>query len=283
MTLALPLGALTADLGQLIGACLVRLRAAYATPAGAGIVTAGYVLALGVFGRAVWAVARVVRRRRAEWRRHRLLVRFAGERLPDLPAVVVDAPHAAAYSVAGRRKAVVVTRGIVDLLSGAELSAVLAHENAHLAARHHRLLTAAAVVAQALPIVPLLREAPARVGRLLEMDADEHAVAHHEPRVIASALVAVATGKRQTGTPQTGTPQTAVPGPNANAGLRPGGVPREGPHSQAGADAIARVNRLLDPPARLPAARRGLARVGIVALTVAPLLLAAAPMAVALV
>ena len=36
VTLALPTGALTVDLGHLIGACLMRLRAAYGTPAGWG-------------------------------------------------------------------------------------------------------------------------------------------------------------------------------------------------------------------------------------------------------
>ena len=161
VTVFLPASGLTIDVGHLIGACLGRLRAAYGTPAGAGIVTAGQVLTAGMLLRGAWTGVRVVRRRRAERRRHRLLVRWAGAHVPELPAVVLEQAEAAAYAVAGPQRTVVVTRGIVDLLSGPELSAVLAHEHAHLAARHHRWLTAAALVAQALPIVPLLRDAPA--------------------------------------------------------------------------------------------------------------------------
>jgi len=174
--------------------------------------------------------------------------------------VVLEQPGAAAFAVGGQQNTVVVTRGIIDLLSGDELSAVLAHEHAHLAARHHRWLTAAALVAQALPFVPLPRDAPALVGRLLEMDADELAATRHEPRVIASALVAVAT--------------SAV----ALAPERPSGAPQ----ITGGADALARVQRLLRPPAGLPAGRQALARAAIAALATGPLLLAAAPIVYAL-
>jgi len=260
VTVFLPASGLTIDIGHLIGACLGRLRAAYGTPAGAGIVTAGQVLTAGMLLRGAWTGVRFVRRRRAERRRHRLLVRWAGAHLPELRAVVLEQPGAAAFAVGGQQNTVVVTRGIIDLLSGDELSAVLAHEHAHLAARHHRWLTAAALVAQALPFVPLPRDAPALVGRLLEMDADELAATRHEPRVIASALVAVAT--------------SAV----ARAAERPSGAPQ----ITGGADALARVQRLLRPPAGLPAGRQALARAAIAALATGPLLLAAAPIVYAL-
>ena len=107
-----------------------------------------------------------------------------------MPGMVSGHYHAA-YSVGGRRPAIVVTSGAVDLLTAPQLGAVLAHERAHLGRRHHRWALAAALVAEAMPLVPLLREAPARVGRLLEMDADERAANDHEPYVLASALVAV--------------------------------------------------------------------------------------------
>jgi len=279
VTVFLPASGLTVDVGQLIGACLTRLRAAYGTPAGAGLATAGQVLTVGMLSRGAWAAAQVLRRRRAEQRRHRLLLRWAGADVPDVSAVVLEQTEAAAYAVAGRQRTVVVTRGIVDLLSGPELSAVLAHEQAHLAARHHRWLTAAALVAHALPVVPLLRDAPARVGRLLEMEADELAAAHHEPLVIASALVAVATS--------TVTPRAAVPYAKPaviahRAGAAAGGGQAPAPRSAGGSEALARVQRLLHPPARLPALRRALARTAIAALTMGPLLLAAAPIMVAL-
>ena len=117
------------------GACLGRLRAAYATPAGAGIVTAGQVLTAGILARGGWAVVRVVRRRRDERRRHRLLVRLAARRAARRARDRARPPRRGGLRGGGSGgRTVVVTRGIVDLLTGPELSAVLAHENAHLAA-----------------------------------------------------------------------------------------------------------------------------------------------------
>jgi predicted transcriptional regulator/Zn-dependent protease with chaperone function len=269
MTIILPPSAVFADVGRLVGACLIRLRAAYGTPAGAGIVTAGQVLSIATLGRMAWAIGRVGHRRRTERRRHRLLIRLAGGRRPDVPAVVLDCPGPAAYSVAGRRPEVVVTSGAVDLLTGPQLGAVLAHERAHLRRRHHRWALAAALVAEVMPVVPLLREAPARVGRLLEMDADEHAADHHEPRVLASALVTVTSAGGHT---------AAVPGGATPIVGRPRGAGATG----AGAEALARVHRILRPPDRLPRRRAAITRAAVVALTVAPLVLATAPAVVAL-
>jgi bla regulator protein blaR1 len=264
VTIILPPSALFADLGQLVGACLVRLRAAYGTPAGAGIVTAGQVLSAATLARVAWAMGRVAHRRHGERRRHRLLVRLAGGHRPDVPAVVLDCPGPAAYSVAGRRPQVVVTSGALDLLSPPQLGAVLAHEQAHLRRRHHRWALAAALVAEAMPLVPLLREAPTRVGRLLEMDADERAADHHEPRVLASALVAV----------------TSAGG--SAAGAPSGAASVAGSSGSVATDALARVHRILRPPDRLPWRREALTRAAVVALTVAPLVLATAPAVVAL-
>jgi Zn-dependent protease with chaperone function len=282
VTVFLPASGLTIDLGHLIGACLSRLHAAYGTPAGAGLATAGQVLTAGLLLRGAWTGARFVRRRRADRRRHRLLVRWAGAPVPELRAVVLEQPGAAAFAVGGAQRTVVVTRGIVDLLSGAELSAVLAHEHAHLAARHHRWLTAAAFVAQALPLVPLLRDAPAHVGRLLEMDADELAATHHEPRVIARALVAVASAAVPTSAVATSAPSLVGPGTGGVTDGRGRRATRPSGAGTGGAEALARVQRLLRPPAGLTAGCRALARAAIAALAVAPLLLAAAPMVFAL-
>ncbi|MCE0765996.1 M56 family metallopeptidase [Pseudonocardia kujensis] len=261
VTIALPASALSADLGQLIGACLHRLRAAYGTPTG-GIVTAGQVLLVAVVVRIGWAAGQVAHRRRTESRRHRLLLRLAGRRRAHLSALVVDHPGAAAYSLAGRHSAIVVTSGAIELLTEPQLGAVLAHEKAHLVARHHRRQAAAALVAAVLPVVPLLREAPARVGRLLEMDADELASERHEPRVLASALVAVTGAGSRLGlaNPPPAIATTTAAGPAA--------------------DAVARIHRLLRPPEHLR--RHTLTRAAVVGLTIAPLLLATAPALVAL-
>lgn len=268
VTIILPPSALFTDLGQLAGACLDRLRAAYGTPAGAGIVTAGQVLSLALLARLVWAVTTVARRRHVQRRRHRLLLRLAGGHRPDVPAVVLDCPGPAAYSVSGRRPAVVVTRGAVELLTGPQLGAVLAHERAHLSRRHHRWTLAALLVAEAMPLVPLLRDAPARVGRLLEMDADERAADHHEPRVLASALVAVTTA--------------GVLGDSSGRPRNVNGDTGPAPPAGAAAEALDRVQRILRPPDRLPRRREALARAVVVALMAAPVVLATAPALVTL-
>lgn len=59
----------------------------------------------------------------------RLVGRFTGE--PNV--VVIDAPEPVAYCVAGRPPVIVVTSATLAVLENDELSAVLAHERAHLA------------------------------------------------------------------------------------------------------------------------------------------------------
>ena len=255
-TLVLPASSLTTDLGQLIGACLTRVRAAYTSPGGAALVVPGQALSVGLVTRILWVAGRLAASRRTERRRHQLLIRLAGRQLADADAVVLDAPGAVAYCVAGRRPAVIVTSGAMDVLSTQQLGAVLAHEEAHLRARHHRWLYAAALAARSLPFVPLLRETPARLARLLEMDADELAAHQHDPRVLASALVAVGTA-----------------GPSGGISARQ----RETATTVTGSDAAARIRRLLRPPEQLPRRRRTLAHAGVVAVTAGPVLLAALP------
>lgn len=61
----------------------------------------------------------------------------------------------AAYCVAGRYPTVILTTGALRALDPDQLDAVLAHERAHLAGHHHRLLALTpAMVALALGRVP---------------------------------------------------------------------------------------------------------------------------------
>jgi Zn-dependent protease with chaperone function len=255
-TLVLPASSLTTDIGHLIGACLNRVRAAYASPGGAAVVIPGHALSVGLMTRVLWVAGRLAASRRTERRRHQLLIRLAGRRLPEADAVVLDSPGAAAYCVAGRSPTVIVTSGALDVLSAQQLGAVLAHEEAHLRARHHRWLSAATLAARSLPFVPLLRETPARLARFLEMDADELAAHQHDPQVLASALVAVGTT-----------------GPSGGISARQ----HETTTTATGGDAAARIRRLLRPPEQLPRRRRTLAHAGVVAVTAGPVLLAAMP------
>jgi len=258
LTLAVPATALSGGLSHMLGACVLRLRTAYATPGGAAVAGAGLTLSAVVVLRAGWAMVRALRERRTERCRQEQIVTLAARPAADLAAVVVEYPRPAAYCLSGRRPIVVITNAAVNLLTAAQLDAVLAHEHAHLAARHHRRLAAAAVAGQALPELPLLRGLTDQVRRLLEMHADQIASRRHDPQVLATALVAVASGRAE-----------------------PAAAASPATLAAAGTDTTARIRRLLLPPAPLSRPRRALARALTAALLAAPLLLALTPAVIA--
>ena len=257
LTVALPGTALSSGLSDLLGACILRLRAAYVTPGGAAVAGAGLMLSGAIAARVGWACIRVVRARRAERRRQRSLVALCGRPTSTLDAVILDQPQPAAYCLAGREKTVVLTSGALTLLTRPQLAAVLAHEQAHLGARHHRLLAAAALAGRALPELPLMRHLPDQVRRLVEMHADELAACTQDPETLATALVALATAR--SGLPSAPTAALAA----------------------ADSDTAVRIRRLLLPPATLTPRRRRTIRAAVAAFALIPVLVALTPAAVA--
>jgi hypothetical protein len=101
------------------------------------------------------------------------------------------------------------------------MQAVLAHERAHLRGHHHLMLATAAALARAFPAIPLLARAAAELAVLAEMTADDDAARRHDPADLAAALVTL-----------------------AGAGSRSTALTAGGPA------AIARIQRLLAPPAQ---------------------------------
>ena len=259
LTVAMPDTALSSGLSDLLGACILRLRAAYVTPGGAAVAGAGLTLSGAVALRVAWAFLQVVRARRAERRRQRSLVAVCGRPTSALDAVILEQPQPAVYCLAGREKTVVLTSGAIRLLTRPQLAAVLAHEQAHLGARHHRLLAAAALAGNALPELPLMRHLPGQVRRLLEMHADDLAAGAHDPETLATALVAVATARP----------------PRASATARSAAL------AAADSDTAVRIRRLLLPPATLTPRRRRTVRAAVAAFGLIPLLVALTPAAVA--
>jgi len=259
LTLALADTALSIGLSHLLGACILRLRAAYVTPGGAAAAGAGLTLSGVIALRVIWALIRVVIARRAERRRQRILVALCGRQASKRDAVILDQPQPAVYCLPGREKTVILTSGTIELLTRPQLAAVLAHEQAHLGARHHRLLAAAALAGSAVPELPLMRDLPSQVRRLLEMHADDLAASRHDPEILATALVAVATGQSARGS-----------GTVPSAAL-----------AAADSDTAARIRRLLLPPATLSPRRRRTARAAVAAFALIPLLVALTPAAVA--
>ncbi len=106
--------------------------------------------------------------------------------------LLVNADKAAAYCVAGRPNAIVVTTGAMAMLSEPELAAVLAHEQAHLTGRHPQLMMLLRALASAMPRLPLFPAAVESVGRLVEMCADDAAARRHGRDTLLCGLVALA-------------------------------------------------------------------------------------------
>lgn len=115
----------------------------------------------------------------------RRLIRSADVRILDHRAAV-------AYTVPGWHSRVVLSAGLVDLLTEGELSAVVEHERAHLRARHDLLVLPFQAWAVALGWVPGVRPAGRAVSELTEMLADDNAAGRTSCAVLASALAKVA-------------------------------------------------------------------------------------------
>jgi Zn-dependent protease with chaperone function len=253
LTLAVHATALGGGLSHLIGACVLRLRAMYATPGGATVAGLGLILAGAVVARTVVTAVGHLRAAGREALRHAETARLVGHPDPALGAVLVDHARPAAYCVAGRHPTVILTTGALRELDAGQLGAVLAHERAHLASHHHLLLAMAGIGRQVLPFLPLMRDADAQVGRLVELHADDAAARASDPASLATALVVLAT------------------------------APSPAPALAAGAtDAVQRIHRLLGPAEPLGRLRRLQLQATATALALTPVLLALAPAVAAL-
>lgn len=199
---AVALAAVLAAVGSVLAAPEELLRASTSPAERSGVpwlvavavaaVLAGLIVVrlLGVLG----LLAVRTRRRRT---RHRDLVDLLdqAERSTSLGASrsgavlrVLDGGLPFAYCVPGRAPRVVVTGGALDTLDADELRAVLAHEQAHLDARHDLVREAFTALHHAFPVVVRSREARDAVALLLEMLADDAGGRVHGAAAMAGAL-----------------------------------------------------------------------------------------------
>jgi Zn-dependent protease with chaperone function len=227
-----------------------------------GLYSAGVAVLAGastlVVAVALWRYGRRTQRAVASTRLHARAALLAGRELDGAGAVVLEDPRPVAYCVAGRPAAIVVTSGALAVLDKPQLAAVLAHERAHLAGRHHLLATLTRGLAAVFPGVPLFAKGSAEVGRLAELAADDAAARSVGRPALVAALLAIATG-------------TAVPAAPVTRAVPPGAL------AASGHAVPARVERLLDPPGPAAAALFGLAlALASAAFIVVPALLAAA-------
>lgn len=245
--LLVPAPRVSGGLAWLLAECEMALRAKYAHPGGAALAGAGGVLAVSVGARTAWCAAASLTATARAARRHRRRLRLAGRHDPQLGAVVVDHGEPAAYCVPGSRQPVVLTTAALHVLDDEQLSAVLAHERAHQAGRHHLLVALAGVPAMAFPRVPAFRHARDQVARLTELAADD-AAARRSPRLaVAEALLTL--------------------------GAAPAGVLGAG-----GSTAATRVRRLIAAPDPLSRAASTSGAMAVAALGAAPLVLLAIPL-----
>jgi Zn-dependent protease with chaperone function len=139
------------------------------------------VLALGALGWAAVRLRRDLRHRAGTVRRMR------GAGVPHEGLVIADWVAPLAVAVPGRPGHVLVTSGMLRLLSPPERQAVLAHERAHLTHRHHLAVGAAAAAAA---VNPLLTPARTAVTYLVERWADEDAAQAVGDRGLVARTVA---------------------------------------------------------------------------------------------
>lgn len=149
-----------------------------------------------LFGHLVSTLALTFVRIRRQRRRHRDMLSLLGSPSADQPAtLVINHPAPVAYCLpGGARSVTVMSDGLMELLTRAELDAVLIHENAHLHQRHHLLLWAFAAWRSALPWLPTSRLAQRAVSELIEMLADDEALRHVDEVTLVRAIAIVGAG-----------------------------------------------------------------------------------------
>lgn len=248
VTVVVPSVFVSANLAEWLDACVLALRAQYATPGGALLNAIGATATLGLIGRVGYLLITGMRAARRARQEHLDQLNLAARRDTRLGVLIVEHPAAAAYCLPGRARTVVLTSAAISALDDRELAAVLAHERAHMRGRHDLVAVSAEALARTLPFLPVFRWAREESARLVEMIADDDAAAGADRLTVACALVRLAEG--------------SVPAVALGA---------------ADVAALARVHRLLEPAQRIGLARRTVIT-GILALTVViPVAIAAGP------
>ena len=208
------------DVGHLLHACLVTAADGFQHRSAFLTTTAGVVACAGLL-RVGCAAARDLCTGHRIRREQRMLLDLVG--LPQHsggPLRVVPADQPLAYCVPGAGGRIVLSTALRDLLDADELEAVLAHERAHLAGRHHLLLLPARALLAAAPRLRAARRVASAMTTLVEMAADDRACLHAPRRSLVGALLKIG-----------GAPQ-----------------PTAGLAASGGATGV-RIMRLLQPPA----------------------------------
>ncbi|WP_019202774.1 M56 family metallopeptidase [Tsukamurella sp. 1534] len=180
------------------------------------IAVIAFVFTLVIGARLITSTVRLAVRTRRRRARHRNVVDILSQAVDgdshlsaaDLRVLAVDEPLA--YCLPGLRHRVVLSVGTLDQLSHEELTAVLAHERAHLRSRHDLVLEAFTAVHHAFPRLVRSSAALDSVELLVELLADDEAVAKAGPLPLANALVTCAKSPAPRGALAVGSTGTVV-------------------------------------------------------------------------
>lgn len=177
---------------EVVLSCLARLTHAITPWIDDTVAVTGAAALTALTARSSRTVRDQVLQRTRATEQHADTVRIVGRRDALVDIVWLPHPVPLAYSIGGRGGFVVATDGLRTHLSEREVSAVMAHERAHLTGKHHRILVVTSALARAFALVPLFARAPAAVATLLELAADRAAVTATDAATVRSAPVRVA-------------------------------------------------------------------------------------------
>jgi len=195
--LAMPTEHLHAGLVGLLHSCGLDVGAGGPDPDTANRLAVGVPAAIGI-ALAAGFVFHIVRARRARTR-HREALDLVGRHSARLCATVLPYDIPAAYCLPGRRPRIVISDAAVRELTPDQLGAVLEHEQAHIAGRHHLVLAAAEAFHSVFRRLPLARHAREQTALLLEMIADDRALRSHSHEVLATAMYEMAAARAPKG------------------------------------------------------------------------------------
>lgn len=152
----------------------------------------GWISAVLLSARLLYCLAATFGTARRRRRAHSEMLRMLATRDDELGVLVLDHPAPACYCLPGD---VVITTGALERLSAKQLEAVLFHERAHLSGRHHLIIALAAAIRRTVPHIRLLAYAEQETRRLVELIADDAAVARTGAPTVAAALAVIGTAQ----------------------------------------------------------------------------------------
>lgn len=191
--LAAPTGFLPGNTGEICQRCLTAANPLPSDMSFNSVIPAGILLALPVVLLSAMLIGGLRYRRQQQHQRRQLesalrlgarRTRLAGQRVTVIPHT-----QPTAFAVSDRRWGIVVSTELVRLLNQDEMTAVIAHEAAHVRQRHHLIVGLLQGLLAPLRWVPLVANITAAIPHYLEMAADNAARQCSGTDVVASALL----------------------------------------------------------------------------------------------